>query len=274
MLIKKNFRLYGNSPYHTILIHGGPGAAGSLAPLAKKIALNFGVIEALQTEDSLQGQIKELKNIIDTQATSPIILIGHSWGAMLGYLFCAYHPTYASKLIMISSGSFEAKYARNIESTILSRLTPEQKLDVNQLSLELKNNDRNNENAFQELGRIFEIADTFDPTHFDTLENFPGQYEIYQKVWPEVAKLRETSELLSLGKNITCPVTAIHGDYDSHPYQGVKEPLSPILQNLSFHLLEKCGHQPWIERHTQEAFFQLINKEIYQALTPEIKLQR
>src|SRR5918912_1103943 len=85
-------------------------------------------------------------------------------------------------------------------------------------------------------------------------------YNIYKNVWPEAEKFRETGKLLSIGKNINCPVIVIHGDYDPHPYKGVIEPLSTVLKNLSFVLLEKCGHEPWIERHARDSFFNLLSK--------------
>ena len=40
---------------------------------------------------------------------------------------------------------------------------------------------------------------------------------------------------------------AIHGDYDPHPASGVKEPLSRILRDFRFILLDHCGHTPWKE---------------------------
>jgi len=46
-----------------------------------------GILEPLQTKDSLQGQLEELKKTLDQHADLPVTLIGHSWGAILGYLF-------------------------------------------------------------------------------------------------------------------------------------------------------------------------------------------
>jgi hypothetical protein len=57
-------------------------------------------------------------------------------------------------------------------------------------------------------------------------------------------------------------VIAIHGDYDPHPYQGVKEPLSIILKIFRFILLEKCEHEPWTERQARDKFFEIIEGEL------------
>ena len=61
-------RKYGRPPFDTVLVHGGPGGAGEMAPVARRLGQHFGVIEALQTEMSVDGQIKELYMTIETHA--------------------------------------------------------------------------------------------------------------------------------------------------------------------------------------------------------------
>ena len=74
--------------------------------------------------------------------------------------------------------------------------------------------------------------------------------------------MRISGELLELGKNITCPVVAIHGDYDPHPAEGIKDPLSRVLHDFRFLLLENCGHQPWMERGARDKFYGILKKEV------------
>jgi pimeloyl-ACP methyl ester carboxylesterase len=87
-------------------------------------------------------------------------------------------------------------------------------------------------------------------------------YDVFKGVWREAHELRSSGELLKLGTKVRCPVVAIHGDYDPHPFDGVKEPLSGVLKDFRFILLEKCGHRPWIEREAKERFYNLLNNEI------------
>jgi pimeloyl-ACP methyl ester carboxylesterase len=139
----KNFRTYGNKPYRIALLHGGPGAAGSLGKFARELSMELndsGILEPLQTADSMEGQIEELREIVEQHAELPVVLIGHSWGAMLGYLFAAKHPSYVKQLIMVGSGLFEASYAKNIMQTRLNRLSPEKQAELNGLMDALENN--------------------------------------------------------------------------------------------------------------------------------------
>ncbi|MHC4778802.1 MAG: alpha/beta fold hydrolase, partial [Planctomycetota bacterium] len=117
------------------------------------------------------------------------------------------------------------------------------------------------EALFSEYGNLLTKADTFDalPQRNEVIDFQP---RIYHAVWPEAAELRRTGELLELGKRIQCPVTAIHGDYDSHPAEGVEIPLKKVLPHSRFILLEKCGHSPWIERHARGSFFEVLEAEL------------
>ena len=81
-------------------------------------------------------------------------------------------------------------------------------------------------------------------------------------MWKDGAELRRSGNLLKLGRHITCPVVAIHGDGDPHPSEGVQEPLSAILRDFRFILLKKCGHKPWIERKAREEFFRILEEEL------------
>lgn len=40
-----NLRKYGSEPFTVAVIHGGPGAAGEMAPVAKEISAYRGVLE-------------------------------------------------------------------------------------------------------------------------------------------------------------------------------------------------------------------------------------
>lgn len=54
-LADQAIRLYGEEPYRVVLVHGGPGAIGSLKEFAQELSerLQMGVVEALQTKYSI-----------------------------------------------------------------------------------------------------------------------------------------------------------------------------------------------------------------------------
>ena len=46
-------RVHGKKPYRAAVVHGGPGAIGSAAGLAKGLAEYCGVMEPLQSEHTV-----------------------------------------------------------------------------------------------------------------------------------------------------------------------------------------------------------------------------
>jgi pimeloyl-ACP methyl ester carboxylesterase len=60
-------------------------------------------------------------------------------------------------------------------------------------------------------------------------------------------------------------VVAIHGDHDPHPADGVREPLERALSDFRFVLLDRCGHEPWQERHARDRFYAILRNELREA---------
>jgi pimeloyl-ACP methyl ester carboxylesterase len=257
-----NLRTYGKQPFNVAVIHGGPGAAGEIAPVARELASNWGVLEPLQIKPSLEGQIEELKTILEKHGDLPVSLIGFSWGAWLSYLVSAHYPSLVKKLILIGSGPFEEKYAERIQETRLNRLSEAEGIEVKSLYEVLDNPEVENKSiAFARFGALFLKADAYDPI-MDESEIIDYDPDIFQSVWKEAAELRRNGKLLKLGKQIKCPVIAIHGDYDPHPAEGVQKPLSTMLKIFRFILLKNCGHKPWIEQQVRDEFYRILKEEL------------
>ncbi len=255
-------RKYGRAPFVAAVIHGGPGSPGEVAPVAEELSLTCGVVEPLQTMFTLEGQLQELRVALRKNGDPPIVLIGHSWGAMLGFIFTARNPSLVRKLILVSSAVFEEDYAIGITMTRLSRLTEEERAEVEALSRALADPDNKDRNdAFAKLGEYIFKADSFDPLPYkDPVIEY--QYDIFETVWTQAEELRSSGGLLALAEKIRCPVVAIHGDYDPHPAEGVRRPLSRVLDDFEFVLLESCGHRPWIERAARDRFYDILRQEL------------
>jgi pimeloyl-ACP methyl ester carboxylesterase len=277
----QNLRKYGAPPYSIAVIHGGPGAPGSMAPVARELSAEYGtrtdaenralqktaspgwgVLEPLQTAVSLEGQLQELHDVLADHGDPPATLIGSSWGAMLSYIFAAHHPALVKKLILVGSGGYEDRYAAPVMETRLSRLSEEEKNELETLIKTLNDPAAEDKNAaLSRLGQLFTTrTDTYNAFTFDT-EVLEVRYDIHQRVWDDASRLRQSGELLELGKRIRCPVVAIHGDHDPHPAAGVRN-LSAVLADFEFILLKNCGHYPWMEREARNAFFEILRREL------------
>jgi pimeloyl-ACP methyl ester carboxylesterase len=258
----ENPRKYGVPPYNVVVVHGGPGAGSEMAPVARELASEWGVLEPIQTEKSIESQIQELAYIINVHAHLPVALVGFSWGAWLTWIFAARYPSRVQKLILIASGPFEEKYATEIQKTRLHRLSEEERQEVGTLLAALDrpvSEDR--ASLFARIGLLLSKADAYDPLS-DEPEPIDYRPDIFQSVWEEAATLRREGTLLRLGRQITCPVAAIHGDFDPHPAEGVEKPLSGIVKNFRLFLLKNCGHRPWAERQARDEFYRILKDEL------------
>ncbi|MDD5621575.1 MAG: alpha/beta hydrolase [Actinomycetota bacterium] len=261
---KKNLRKYGKPPFSIALLHGGPGAPGEMAPVARELSSYWGVLEPLQTKSSIEEQVNELYYILAKNGDPPVTLIGWSWGAMLGFIFTAKYPRMVKKLILVGSAVFEQKYAEKIMKTRLNRLDKEERIEMQDLIENLNNHlieDKEKNILISRFGKLLFKSDSYNPLPYKN-EILEYRYHIYRYVWKEVENLRSSGKLLKMGKQISCPVVAIHGDYDPHPFQGVLKPLLRIIKNFHFIILEKCGHEPWIERMAKDRFYGAIKKEL------------
>jgi pimeloyl-ACP methyl ester carboxylesterase len=257
----QNLRKYGAPLYNVALIHGGPGAPGEMAPVARELASGLGILEPLQRANTGEKQVEELKEILKRNADLPVTLIGYSWGAWLSFIVASRDQALIKKLILIGSGPFEERYARNIMETRLNRLGDADRKEVLSFIESIDGSIHENmDEKMAHFGQLISKADSYDPLPHAS-DSIEMDFNIFQSVWKDAEQLRRSGELLKLGKNMQCPVVAIHGTYDPHPAEGVQRPLSRILKDFRFVLLQNCGHTPWIERQARDRFYEVLKGE-------------
>jgi pimeloyl-ACP methyl ester carboxylesterase len=258
----QNLRKYGKPPFSVVLVHGGPGAAGTMEGVAKIISANRGVIEAIQTRYSIYSLLVELRGVVTLHGHPPVVLIGHSWGAWLSILFASKYPDQVEKLILVASAPMEEKYAARVMETRLQRLDENDAITLSRLMHRINRVPvYKKDPIFLGIAELMRKADAFQPER-SSYRNAFFEYAIYESIWTEAEKIRSSGELLLHAGRVDCPVLAIHGDYDPHPYHGVKLPLEKTIKDFRFLLLEKCGHEPWNEVSAKNIFYNILEKEI------------
>jgi pimeloyl-ACP methyl ester carboxylesterase len=261
------YRLYGKAPYTIALVHGGPGAPGSLKPLAENISRYYGVIEILQSKEEIDDLLLDMLIVINELDCRKIAVIGHSWGAWLSVLFAARCPEYIKKIILIGSGSFKPGYTEKINKKRINRLNY-----IDKVQHRILKNDMNSEldiireTAFKKYGALMTKADSYNPIETDKEDVIEYMPDAFIKLMREVTEMRQRGELLEAVEKLRCPVYAIHGDYDSHPIKGVKQPLKKNVKDFKFIKLKKCGHNPWNEYNAVDSFYyylyEILNNRI------------
>ncbi len=257
-----NYRKYGQSPFSVVVVHGGPGATGSVKPLCETLGSSVGVLEPFQTEKTVLGQIEELHTLINQHADAPVILIGHSWGAMLGFMVAASYPEKVKKLILVSSGMLEDLHLDDLRKKRESKLTQEEALELTRLRKHFTNlKSESMDDVFRQYGRLMDKIDSHNPLEIP-FDDEHYSYDVFASIWQEAFAMRKRGEMMTMGQNITCEVVAIHGDQDPHPDYAIKASLEKVIKNPRFYTLRNCGHTPWKERDAEELFYEILAKEL------------
>jgi pimeloyl-ACP methyl ester carboxylesterase len=236
-----------------------------MAPVARELARDQGILEPLQTAASLEDQVDELRTTLESYTAPPVVLIGFSWGAWLSYIVAARYPALVRKLLLVASSPFDEWYAAQLEASRMKRLNAKQQEEWQAISKALRDPVAQDKDALlARLGSLASMTDTYDriATVSEAADATNTQGDVFQSVWATAAEWRRNGRLMELGRHIQCPVVALHGDYDPHPAEGVQKPLSALLKDFRFVLLKNCGHTPWFERQARGGSYEAIRREL------------
>ena len=263
--LQMNCRTYGQSPFISVAVHGGPGAPGSASSLAKGLSAFGGSLEPLQSAASVNEQVEELASQIHSYTKEPITIFGHSWGAWLTYLLAYSHPELVRKAILVASGAFDALYVPQMDQRRLSRLSNEDAAEYRKIVSALQGRtERVSDALLSRLGQLAGKADDYCLDPIPDNEDEPVRIDgvQFESIWSEASSLRESGYFMKIAQSITIPVRVIHGAEDPTPVEGVVTPLRANLKNLKWYVLEKCGHQPWKERYARAQFWEIVKAEL------------
>ena len=253
-------RRYGQSAVRAVVVHGGPGAPGSVACIARELSKTCGVIEPMQSKHTIPALIDELASQIRAYTQDAVTLIGHSWGAWLVVLFAQVHPEMTRHLVLVGSGPFRAEYVPKIGERRMQNLSAEEGRMFRRAARQLSDGacpDR--DLALQTLGALAEKADNYDPIEVaEPGDHLPADGTMYADIWREADALRASGALYDALDALPCPVTVIHGALDPHPVEGVTEPLREQGASFTSYILPRCGHSPFQERYAASRFYELL----------------
>jgi len=258
----KNLRTWGKAPYKMAVVHGGPGMPGHIAPVARELAKDMGVLEPLQTKNTIDGQVDELAEVVKKNAECPVVLIGHSWGAILSNVMTARYPVLVKKLILIGTAPLEPlKGIPDFPRIRFERLSKNEQAEMLSVGKSIEDGTADKDGAMRQYSKFTAKGDAYELGFYedDVLEY---QLDVGSAVGAEMMTLLSSGEYLNLSKQITCPVVAICGDYDPRPYELVRDSLSRVHKDFKFVLLEKCGHTPWVEKYARNRFYEVLREEI------------
>lgn len=260
-------RFYGNSGPHVVLLHGGPGARGDMAPVARYLSSQFQILEPLQRISSdvpltVSRHVADLYDVLrEPMKKGAIRLVGHSWGAMLALTYAARHPTKVDRVILIGCGTFNQRSREAYRTNMAQRIDSDSQRRVSDLETQLtmeKGRHRRNE-LFTQLGAIYTRTQAFNPitTKSERLEYDDGGFN---ETWKDAIFIQDRGIQPAEFAHIQAHVTMIHGDEDPHPGPLIYESLEPFIRDIQYQAIPRCGHTPWIEQEARDEFYRLLTE--------------
>ena len=248
--------VHGSPPYRIAVVHGGPGACGSLARMAEELSrrMNRGVLEPIQAAGTLEELTDELYGQLQTfSPAEQVSLVGHSWGGWLSVLCAAKYPRKVASLVLVGCAPFEDRYVPKILENRLGKLPLGERSCFTRLLEKLSGGA--SEEEIRQVEAFVERTDNICllPSERDSSGIFRG--DVYASIWEQAADWRTQGLLVGKLEEIVCPEYVIHGQDDPHPLEGVVEPLSRRGVRYQVQVLKNCGHSPFREKDAHADFF-------------------
>jgi proline iminopeptidase len=223
-----------------LVLHGGPGLSDYTAALARELTPGFETIRYQQR--GLQPSLESGPFDIDTNVADAIALldalsiksawlVGHSWGGLLAMHVAVASPERVRGLMLIDS-------AGAVGDGGLGELDKELGLRY----------ERYHGRAF---GEDVTLADLW-PFYFSDPHTAPPMPPMNENIVSRGETFTSMSDhyarrTLSRGlPHLAIPAVFVHGLLDPLP-ASVSVEAAALIPNSTTHLLEECGHFPWIE---------------------------
>jgi pimeloyl-ACP methyl ester carboxylesterase len=249
-------RTYGSNGTTVVLLHGGPGAPGYVAPIARALADTFRVLEPFQRGSGSEAltvarHVLDLHEVIAEHCPGERpALVGSSWGAMLALAFAAAHPQQAGPIVLIGCGAFTPSSRILLQETLASRMDSAMSDRLEQVSAAAASDNE----RLVGLRKLLLPLYAWDPITTD-LEYADCDALAYEQSLRDMYRLQNQGVYPAAFASIQSPVLMLHGSYDPYPGAEIYESLRPHLPLTEYRELENCGHYPWIERGVREEFF-------------------
>jgi pimeloyl-ACP methyl ester carboxylesterase len=177
---------------------------------------------------------------------------------MLGLSFAACFPDRLSSLTLVGCGTYDeecrAQFRSRLDSLMddatrsrLAALKLRGAMEIDPYVRDAMARERGELTMSIEAYELMEnVDDPSDALYCDAAAN--------AETWNDVLRLQRESLEPHRFNRISCPVLMLHGSIDPHPGAATRDLLSRFIPHLQYVEFEKCGHEPWKEKHARNPF--------------------
>jgi pimeloyl-ACP methyl ester carboxylesterase len=261
-----HIRTYGSTGPDVIVLHGGPGAPGYMAPVARALADSFQVLEPFQRGSGAEPltvacHVADLHDLVAfCPGKEPPALVGHSWGAMLALCYAATHPGHVRALALIGCGTFDLASRERMQAIRQGRMTDSVRARMERLVEKYPDPDE----RLCAQARLALTLDSYELDYGADAEPALCDARAHDETWLDMMRLQEEGVCPAAFGAIDVPVIMLHGAFDSHPGRMIDATLRAYMPQLEYREWERCGHYPWLEKAVRSEFFACLRDWILQ----------
>jgi proline iminopeptidase len=248
---------------YVLILSGGPGEdISSMQGIAHELGKKYRCImweqrgtgrSKLPRYDSstinLNAYMDDIEALRKQLQAEKFIVIGNSWGMILGLAYAGTHPDAVRAVVTIGSGPITFEYLGVFSDNQYVRLGPGE-LEVRDFWKEPSREAAEPDRASFERLRAATVAYFFDRKKALQMaaELDPKDYNF--RVPPAFLKAEGKYDIRPKLKTITAPVLLLQGRQDLAGEANVCEARS-LIKNSTLTFIDKCGHMPWLEQPEQ-----------------------
>jgi proline iminopeptidase len=198
---------------------------------------------------NLNAYMEDIEALRRQLRTEKFIVVGNSWGMILGLAYAGTHPDAVRAVVTIGSGPITSEY--------LGVFSDNQNVRLGACEIEVRNFWRDpareaadsDRAAFERL-RAATVAYFYDRNQALQMatELNPNDYNF--RVPPAFLKAEGKYDIRPKLKNIVAPVLLLQGRQDLAGEANICETHS-LIKHSALAFIDKCGHMPWLEQPEQ-----------------------
>ncbi len=240
-----------------LIINGGPGMnSDGFSSLAQKLSdKNMAIIyDQRGTGDSelhpvnsstitMDLMVKDIEAIRKHLGIDQWVVLGHSFGGILGSYYTSKHPEHTFGLILSSSGGLDLDLLRTLNIPV--RLTPAERDSLNYWTTQIQRGDTSH-NALLKRGTYLAPAYLHKKKYIPIVAERLTQRNmtINGLVFRDLRRIQyDVKDEL---QNYSKPVLIIQGAHDIIPIE-ISESAHSVFQNSELFILENSSHYGWLE---------------------------
>ena len=248
---------------YVLVLSGGPGEdIHSMQGIADELGKKYRCVmweqrgtgrSKLPTYDSstinLNAYIEDIEALRKQLHAEKFIVVGNSWGMILGLAYAGTHPDGVRAVTTIGSGPITFEYLGVFSDNQFARLGACE-LEVRDFWKDPARETADSDRAAFERLRAATVAYFFDRKKALQMasELRPEDYNF--RFPPAFLKTEGKYDIRPTLKTITAPVLLLQGRQDLAGEANICEAHS-LIKNSTLAFIDKCGHMPWLEQPEQ-----------------------